>query len=847
MPIAIMLRAARFAESIICKCTAIALRDSAMRNLLQDVRFGHRVFASSPAFACAAVLTLGVGIASTTTVFSWIDSVLLHPYPGTTRSDELAALEMVTAGAPNGGNAASWVDYRDYRDRFKSLSGLAMHRQCAFTLDDAQPARLAWGELVTGNYFEVMGVEPMLGRLFTREERGDSLGAYPVVEISARMWRGYFQSDPKIIGKIVRVNRHALTIVGVIPAEFRGTSPVMQFDFWVPVTMGVALGSLPETAFTDRAARGMLDTICRRRPGFSVRQASAEAMAIAAGLTAANPKTNRGVSAAVLPTWEMHNGVNELLRAPLGILFAISFVVLLIVCANVSNLLLARAVGRQREFGIRCALGAGRLRIAVQVFTETLVLAGAGAAVGMLMLLWMQGSLLSMVPNIGFPITVGYAMNARILAYTALACVTAALISGVSPAMFVFRSNLNEVLKEGSRSDTAGAASRTTRNLLVVGEVALATVALVGAGLFVRSFRNIRAIHPGFDAGSVLFGRFFIETAGYDGNQIQQFAVRLKQRLLSASVVESVAYTDFVPLSTTAGPWNYVTVEGYTPAPGETNSVNRALVSPGYFDTMRIPLLEGRDFNTRDERATEPVMIVNQAFARRFFHGQSPLGHKVRIVGKSCTIVALARDSKYFGPAEPPMPHFYLAFRQFYNSSPELYFLLRTATSPVQSIPLLRRAVLETDPNAAAFHSLPLAEYTEVATFGQKVAANLMAALGLMCLLLAAIGLYSVMSYTVTQRIPEIGIRIAMGATPRNVIGMVVGQGMALTAAGVAAGAAGSLAATRMVSSMLYGVNAADPLTFILAALFLSVVALLAAWLPAFRATRIDPISALRR
>ena len=847
MPIALIFRMAGIAESIICKCTRIALRSLVIRNLLQDIRFGHRVFASSPAFACAAVLTLGVGIASTTTVFSWIDSVILHPYPGTTRSDELAALEMVTAGAPNGGTAASWLDYRDYRDRFKSLSGLAVHRQCAFTLDDAQPARLAWGELVSGNYFEVMGVEPVLGRVFTREEHGDSLGAYPVVVISARMWRSYFQSDPKIIGRIMRVNRHALTIVGVVPARFRGTSPVMQFDFWVPVTMGVTLGSLPDTAFSERGARGMLDTICRRRPGISVRQASAEAMALAAGLTAANPKTNRGVGAVVLPTWEMHNGVNELLRAPLGILLAISFVVLLIVCANVSNLLLARAVGRQREFGIRCALGAGRLRIAVQVLTETLVLAGAGAGVGMLMLLWMQGSLLGMVPSIGFPITVGYALNSRILAYTAVACVTAALISGVSPAMFVFRSNLNEVLKEGSRSDTAGAASRRTRSLLVVGEVALATVALVGAGLFVRSFRNIRAIHPGFDSSRVLFGRFFIETAGYDGNQIQQFAVRLKQRLLTAPVVEAVAYTDFVPLSTTAGPWNYVTVEGYTPAPGETNSVNRALVSPGYFDTMRIPLLEGRDFNTRDERTTEPVMIVNQSFAKRFFHGKSPLGHKVRVVGKSCTVVGLARDSKYFGPTEPPTPHFYLAFQQFYSSSPELYFLLRTTTPPVQSVPLLRRAVFETDPNASAFHTVPLAEYTEVATFGQKVAANLMAALGLMCLLLAAVGLYSVMSYTVTQRIPEIGIRIAMGATPRNVIGMVVGQGIALAAAGVALGAVASLAAARFVSSMLCGVNPNDPWSFVLAGLFLGLIALLAAWLPAFRATRIDPISALRR
>jgi predicted permease len=452
-----------------------------------------------------------------------------------------------------------------------------------------------------------------------------------------------------------------------------------------------------------------------------------------------------------------------------------------------------------------------------------------------------------MVPSVGLPITSSYALNGRILAYTALACVTAALISGASPALFVFRSNLNEVLKEGSRSDTAGAASRRTRSILVVGEVALATVALVGAGLFMRSFQNIRAIHPGFDSRNVLFGRFFIETAGYTGFQIEQFALRLKERLLTAGDVKSVAYTDFVPLSTTAGPYNYVQVEGYTPASGESPAVNRAQVAPDYFATMRIPLLEGRDFSTRDERTGEPVMIVNQTFAKRFFAGQSPLGRKVRIGGKWCKVVGLARDSKYFSPTEAAMPFFYLAFQQFYSSSPELYFLVRTAGKPVAAIALLRRAVMETDSNAAGMHAVPLAEYTEVATFGQKVAANLMGALGLMCLLLAAMGLYSVMSYSVSQRIPEIGIRMAMGARPANVIAMVVGQGMSLAVAGMAIGAVAAFATTRLVASMLFKVGAADPATFVLAALFLGAVALGATWLPAFRATRIDPMQSLRR
>ncbi|MBZ5728414.1 MAG: ABC transporter permease [Acidobacteriia bacterium] len=818
----------------------------AMRHLLQDVRFGLRVLSGSPAFAFVAMLTLGLGIASTTTVFSWIDAMLLHPYPGTSHSEELASLEMITAGAPNGGTNISWADYRDYRDRLLGLSGLAVHRQCAFTLGDAQPARLAWGELVSGNYFEVMGVKPLLGRVFAQEEAGDSLGAYPVAVISARLWRSYFHSDPAIAGKTLRVNRQSLTIAGVVPEVFRGSSAIMQYDLWVPVTMGATLGLLPESTFRERDNRGMLSAICRVRPGVPIERARAEAMALAASLAAANPKTNRGVGATVLPPWEEHNGVNDYLRAPLTILLAVSFVVLLIVCANVANLLLARSVGRHREFGIRFALGAGRARVAFQVLTETLVLAMGGAVVGLLMLAWMQGSLLALVPSIGFPISASYGVNGRILAFTALACVTAALVSGISPALFVFRSNLNEVLKEGGRSDSASAASRRMRSLLVVAEVALATVALVGAGLFVRSFRNIRAIHPGFDSSGVLFGRFFIETAGYTGGQIEQFALRLKERMLVAPGVEAVTYTDFVPLSTTAGPYNYVSVDGYTPAVGESPAVNRALVAPDYFATMRIPILEGRDFTARDERAGEPVMIVNQAFARRYFGGRNPVGRKVRAAGKWATVVGMARDSKYYSPAEAASPHFYLPFQQFYTGSPELYFLVRTTGQPAQAIPLLRRAVTETDPNAAAFHAVPLAEYTSVATFGQKVAASLMGALGLMCLLLAALGLYSVMSYTVSRRIPEIGIRMAMGARPRNVIALVVGQGMALALAGMAVGTAAAFAVTRLVAGMLFRVDAADPATFVLVWLFLSAVALLATWLPALRATRIDPMRALR-
>jgi len=817
-----------------------------MRHLLRDFRFGFRVLTGSPAFAAIAILTLGLGIACTTTVFSWVDSLLLHPYPGAARSNELVWIEMIMPSAPNGGNSISWPDYRDYRDTLKTLSGLAVRRQCAFTLGEGQPSRMAWGELVSGNYFEVMGVKPVLGRAFTREESGDTPGAHPVVVIGEPLWRDYFHSDRAIVGKTVRVNRQALTIVGVAPEKFRGTWPPMRFDLWVPVTMGGALG-LPGSTSEDRGERGMLQSIGRLRDGVPVEQARAEAAGLAANLAAAYPIPNRQVGATILRSWEQHNGVNEYLRAPLGILLAVSFVVLLIVCANVANLLLARAVGRQREFAIRFALGAGRMQVAFQVLAETLILAAAGAAAGLLMLLWMQDSLLALAPNVGFPLSASQGLNGRVLAFSALACVATTLLAGASQALFVLHSNLNEVLKEGSRSDTAGAASRRTRSLLVIGEVALATVALIGAGLFVDSFRNLRAIHTGFQADHVLFGRFFIEATDYTAGQVRQFAARLKERLSATNGVVAVSYTDFVPLSSPAGPYDSVQVEGYTPAPGESLSVNRALVSPDYFAAIEIPILEGREFTLRDDSAAEPVIIVNQAFARRFFHGASPIGRKVRADGKWARVVGLARDSKYYSPAEPAMPHFYHPFAQFYDGSAEIYFLVRTVGQPLQAIPLLRRAVMETDPNVAAFHAVPLAEYTSVATLGQKVAAGLLGALGLVCLLLAGLGLYGVMSYSVTQRIPEIGIRMAMGARPADVISMIVRQGMALALTGMSLGGIAALAAVRLVAGMLFRVDAANPAIFLLTGLFLGAVALLAAFLPAFRATRIDPLTALRR
>lgn len=826
-----------------------------MRHLLQDLRFGIRVLLGNPSFSIVAITTLGLGLACTTTVFSWMQSVLYHPFSGASRTNELAVLEMVTPSAPNGGTSISWPDYRDFQRQMQGTSGLAVHRQSSFSLGgDGQGSQLVWGELVSGNYFSVLGVSAQIGRLYTAEEDSDAPGAHPVAVISHRLWKEVFQANPAIVGTAVPVNRQPVTIIGVAPADFRGSSPVLRFDMWIPATMGPALGLMDRGAFANRGQRGSFNAICRLRPGVSVEQAAAEARTVATRLESAYPKSNQGVGATVLAPADEHNGINEALHKPLLILFGVSLVMLLIVCANVANLLLARSVGRQREFGIRAALGAGRGRVATQILMETLALAVAGTVLGMLILFWMQGSLVALAPNVGYPLhQTSLSFNWRILGFAALACGIVTVLAGASPALYILHANLNEVLKEGSRNSGSGASTRA-RNLLAAAEVALATVALIGAGLFVRSFQNARHFDTGFQADRVLLGRFFIESTGYSPEEIRKFSARLHERLLGSTAqtrIESAAYTDFVPLSQTAGPYDTVEVEGYVPAAaGESMAVNRARVSPGYFGTLRIPLLAGRDFTTRDDAASSAqlVVIVNRAFEQRYFQGTSAVGRRIRAMGKWLTVVGVVQNSKQFSPAEETKPFLYVPFQQFYRGSEQIYIVARTREEdPARIAGAVRAIVAETDPNTAGVHLVPLAAYTEVATLGQKIAATLTAVLGLVCLLLAGTGLYSVMSYTVNQRIPEIGIRMAMGAGRWDVLKMVVRQGMGIAWSGMVVGALLTGFAAHAVSSLLFGVSPLDPVSFSAAIVFLFVVALLSTGLPAWRATHTDPVSAMRR
>ncbi|MCL4401345.1 MAG: ABC transporter permease [Acidobacteria bacterium] len=721
-----------------------------MRSFWKDVRFGLRFLWSKPGFAAAGVLTLAIGIATAATVFSWVDELLLNPFPGSADSSRLAVLENTTASAPRGGVQISYPDYRDYRDNLKLVSGLAIHHEDVFGLGDASGVQPVWGEL----------------------------GAYDLPSFRARGSRLY------------------------------------------------------------RA-------IARLGAGAVFEQARAEAMSVARGLEAAWPDSDRGIGATILPAWQMHGGAPELLLAPLRILMAVSLSVLLIACANVSNLLLARSMSRQGELGIRLALGAGRVRLMRQLLTETLLLAGAGAFAALPLAALIDRLHAGRVPKVGVPVAIGFHLGARTLAFTMLACVFATLVCGVAPVLFSFRTDLGEVLKQAGRTGAPGAHSRRLGGLLVAAEVALAAVALIGAGLFVRSFQNARNIYPGFDKTNVLLSRFYFRSLGYSADDVQQFCIRLRERLRSAPGIREVNYADFAPLGSPGGPYLDALAEGYVPAQGERMDVNRTLVAPGQFSLLRIPLLEGRDFTENDDSKAAPVLIVNEAFERRYFGGANPVGRKARCWGKWVTVVGLVKNTRYYSLVDPPGPHLYVPFRQQYNGN-DVYFFIKTSGDPGQALGLLRREIAAIDPGAGAYYATPLAEYAEVTLFGQKIAASLLTGLGFISLLLAGMGLYSVMTYTVSRRTHEFGIRMSLGAQPGNILADVLRHALTLTLAGLAVGIAAALCAARLVSSLFVNVGAADPVTFMAVPFFLTGIALLAACLPARRAARVNPAIALR-
>jgi len=812
-------------------------------NLWQDLRFSCKLFISQPKFTLVAAITLALGIAVTASVFGWIDRVLWHPYPGVEDMNGLALLETETLSGEHL-VTTSYVDYRDYRDNLKLVSAVAIGRFTPLSVGSRESAERAWAELVSANYFDVLGVKPILGRTFLAEEGADKPGAFPVAVISYRMWKNRYGGDRDVLGKVIRLNRHDLTIIGVAPPEFRGTTVGLIYDVWMPITMANEMGTGGGT-LTYRGTRDLTSTIVRLKPGVTLEQAGEEASALAKRLAATYPETNRGVDAIVVPVWAGHLGAQHLLTKPLQILTAVCILLLLIVCANVANLLLARAVSRQKEFGIRLAFGARRGRLIRQLLTETLLLAAAGGAIGVLLVLWMGKSLMRLLPAVDFPFDFGGGLSLRTLGFTILLVVIATLAAGLAPALISIRGHLNETLNEGGRSGIGGKRPHRLRGLLVGIEVALAMVALISAGLFLRSFHNASRIEPGFETKNVSVSQFYLSNAGYSAQEQWAFCRTLRERMEAEPGVIGVTYTDFVPLTSPgSSPQDQVVIEGYVPAPNEQMLLHRATVPPGYFQFMGIRMIEGRDFSELDDANAPHVMIVNESFAQHFFGGASPIGRLVHNGGSTVAIVGEVRDSKYNTPTEMPSPYFYVPFRQVFGPGLNFSVLIKTAGDPMGIIPVLRREALALNQDAF-FHSMSLSDAVAFSLYAHKVAASLLAVVGALCLLLAAVGLYSVMNYAVTQRTQEFGVRMALGASRPAVVRMVTRESLLLTLPGLIVGITVALAAIRLFSGMLVGVTASDPLTFAGAALFLVAVALVASYLPAKRAMRIDPMTAL--
>ncbi|MFZ0301548.1 MAG: ABC transporter permease [Terracidiphilus sp.] len=826
-------------------------------DLVHDLRYGLRTMARNRGFAAVVTLTLAIGIASSATVFTWINAVLLQPISGVADPGRLVTLETVTSNGewvPN-----SYPDFIDFRNHLKLFDGIAVTHPAPFSVGREDHAERVWGELVSGNYFSVLGVKAELGRLFLPSEFGDTPGAYPVAVISDRYWRSHYGADPTIVGRTIRINQHELTIVGVAAPAFHGSMPVVSFDIWVPYMEQSVLNGVQLWMLRDRHDRNMLG-IARIKRGVTFEQARLELKTLADRMAILNADVSEGMSATLLPLSKSPHGPQALLEGPLRILMGVCVLVLLIVCANVANMMLARATVREREFTARLALGAGRGRIVRQVLAESLLLAGAGAALGLAVTPWTCHALKYLMPPgpVQNLVATDTRPNLAVLCFVAGVCLFCALVAGLMPAMHVSRLNLSGRMIAGGRNAAAGRGRNRLRSVLVACEVALALVALVGAGLFARGFEQTLRIDPGFDPDHVLLNQFYLSTNGYNLVQRKEFCRRLEERMKSAPGVTGVAYSDGVPLGFEPSWWEELRIEGYAPKPNENMNIFRNVVSPGYLPLMRIPIVEGRNFTDQDNEKAPTVMIVNQAFVQRFFYGRSPIGKEIHGWGSWFRVVGVAKDSKYHYLGEPATPYFYVPFRQVYREDMNLAFYVRTHGDPDGILSTLRTQTRALDPNVTVFDAAPLKEFIGASLYPQKVAASLMTLLGLIAVLLAAVGLYSVMAYSVAQRTQEIGVRMALGANPAHVMRLVMRQGLALTAMGLVAGVAIAVGLARAVASVSFtnsamGVNAKllggsafTPLIYLAAAGFLCVIALLAAWIPARRAAAVDPIEALR-
>lgn len=804
-----------------------------------DLRFGARMLAKSPGFTVVAVLTLALGIGGNAVVLSWIRGVLMDPLPGVHDAAQVVAIESVM---PDGEyHTSSYPDWKDYREKNRSFSdtvGFEFIGPDIRVTDKAQLERV-WGLIVTENYFDMLGVNPALGRLF-HEEPNQAPNSDPYIVLADSYWRQRFGANPKVIGQMIHINGHPFTILGVTPADFHGTIVGVDAQYFVPMLMQPQ--ALPGESLTDRNPT-FVHILGRLKPGVTIAQAQAEFSTIAANLAKEYPDQSRDVGVYVTPVWKAHYGVQDFLRSVFGFLMIAAVFVLLIACVNVANLLLARGSAREEELAVRTALGAPRGRLVRQLLMESLLLAVIGGVCGLLLASWGARFLGVFLPPLHLPISLSVGINGTVLLYTMAVTLLTGFLFGLMPALRVSRVDLNASLKEGGGRTHIGSGSRSLHNLLVVSEMVLATVLLVVAGLLVRSIHNAEQAGPGFRTAHIALAAFDLRANGYNGDQASQYFDRLAQNLRGISGVEEASTERYVPLWFTGRSYTSIEVEHYTPQQNEGMNIDLNVVGADYFRTVGIPMIAGRDFAESDRDGAPRVLIVNQTMASRFWPGQDATGRQVRFWGHTWTVAGVAHDVKYHRMNEPPESFMYLP--QLQAGGMDVNLLVRSQMPTTAVIGAIRAAARSLDPNVQPLETDDLSGLLHASLFANRTAAGVATVLGGLGLLLAGLGIYGVLAYSVSQRLREIGIRMAMGAQSRDILRLVGRKGLGLAALGAAMGAAMSMALARAISSLLYGVTVVDPITFLTVGALLTIVSISACWVPTRRATRVDPIVAL--
>ena len=810
--------------------------------LLQDLRFGVRMLWRSPGFSILAILCLTLGIGTNAAVFSWIEGILIRPYPLVAHQDRMFALSGTTRGV-TGGNGLSYPDFLDFEKNSTLFESFIVDKITGTTLSVGDRAERAVGGMVSANYFDALGVRPFLGRGF-RPEEGTGRNAHPVTVISYMTWKDRYKSDPDIIGKTQYMNGVQHTIIGVAPEKFHGTFIGYSFNFWVPTSMQETFDNTGYK-LEDRGAR-WIEGYAFLKPGVTRQQAQAELSAIAKRRESDFPETDRGHGIEILPLWKTPFNAAGGISTTLGITAAVVLFVLLIACANVSNLLLARSLLRRHEMTMRLALGAGRRRLIKQLFTEGLLLSLIAALGGIAVAYWSRNALILAFPPSLPGITIDYPgqLDWRVLLLSVAICIGSTMLFALMPAVQASHVDLSGSLKSEGAGVVGGSGRSRLRSALVLVQVSLSFVLLTGTGLLLQSLQRMQNASPGFLTNNVIVSVTDLFSAGYKLDRAKIFHTQLLDRVRALPGVESAALAQVTPFSYNPPSSAPIEIDGYQPAPDEQPNAEYVQVSEDYLSTVGIPLVAGREFTRNDDENSPPVAIINETMAGKYWPEKDPIGQRLKVKDTWMQIVGVAKNANYETKLEAPRSFFYVPVRQNFFVGNAL--LIRTRETPGAIMNALAREVHVLDPTLALYAAYRLQEQVDERGYTQRLAVTLLGIFGGMALFLAAIGLYAVMSYAVSQSTRELGLRIALGARAADLLRLVMSRGLVLTAGGIVVGAAVALVLTNLMGSLLYKVSPRDPLAFGSALAIMMIVALTACFLPAWRAARIDPVQALR-